>query len=55
MEKLIKSLNMAPHPEGGWYVETYRSDGVIAQSALSACFSGPRAYSTSILYLLAEG
>ena len=24
-EELIQSLNLAPHPEGGWYRETWRS------------------------------
>jgi len=25
-QDIIKTLNMQPHPEGGWYVETWRSD-----------------------------
>lgn len=24
--EIIKTLNMIPHPEGGWYAETWRSD-----------------------------
>jgi len=24
--EIIKTLNMSPHPEGGWYAETWRSD-----------------------------
>ena len=25
-QEIIDTLNMQPHPEGGWYVETWRSD-----------------------------
>ena len=38
--------------EGGFFRETYRSAGYIAQSALPAAYSGPRAFSTCIYYLL---
>jgi len=44
---------MKPLPyEGGYYVETYRCAEKIAQSALSARYSGQRSFSTAILYLL---
>ncbi len=52
---LAEQLGMTTHPEGGWYIETYRSPGTIPQSALPGAFNGPRSYSTAILYLLAEG
>lgn len=43
--EVITALGLEPHPEGGHYRETFRDkDGV-----------GGRAYSTSILYLLAAG
>lgn len=42
----IDRLNMQPHPEGGYYQETFRSQGTIA--ALD------RNYSTAIYYLLLE-
>ena len=54
-EELADRLNMSPHPEGGWYVETYRAAGTIPASALPPEFGGERNYSTSILYLLTEG
>jgi predicted cupin superfamily sugar epimerase len=40
-----------PH-EGGYYVETYRSDEKIAQAALPTRYTGERNLSTAILYLL---
>ncbi|MFP4293292.1 MAG: cupin domain-containing protein [Cyclobacteriaceae bacterium] len=42
----IDRLNMQPHPEGGFYAETYRSAGRI--EALD------RSYSTGIYFLLLE-
>ncbi len=52
---IIKHFGMRPHPEGGHYVRTYRSAGVISQSALGNRFNGERPCSTAILYLLREG
>lgn len=48
----IKKFNLTPHPEGGYYKEIYRAEGVIPQSALPMRYNGGRAYSTSIYYLL---
>lgn len=42
---LIAQLNLAPHPEGGWYRETWRSDAG----------EGERARATAILFLLRAG
>jgi len=50
----IRHLELAPHPEGGCYRQTYRSDLVLSKSALPAEFSGPRAASTAIYFLLDE-
>ncbi len=44
---LVRELELAPHPEGGWYKETHRSSQVV-QSAKH----GERAAFTSILFLL---
>ena len=52
-EQLIKSLELAPHPEGGFFRETHRAGGMIGADALPAGFTGARAFSTSIYYLLA--
>lgn len=48
----IKQLDLCPHPEGGYYKETYRSSAILAQKALSAEFNGDRACGTAIYYLL---
>ena len=55
VEDLIAFYNLKPHVEGGWYAETYRSAGIILQAALPGVFSGPRRYSTLIMYLLRPG
>ncbi|ABK73312.1 cupin domain-containing protein [Mycolicibacterium smegmatis] len=48
-------LGMSPHPEGGWYAETWRSDLTIPQDALSDGYAGPRSAGTAILFLLMPG
>ena len=42
---LIEALGLRPHPEGGWYRETWRADAA----------PGERASATAILFLLEEG
>lgn len=44
---------MQPHPEGGWYKETYRASGSIPDSALED-FEGARSFSTGIYFLLTK-
>ena len=51
----VQHLAMHPHPEGGYFVETYHSAEIIAQSALPNRFRGPRSYSTAIYFLLEKG
>jgi predicted cupin superfamily sugar epimerase len=46
VELLISGLGLAPHPEGGWFRETYRSTQLDARG---------RAASTLIYFLLARG
>jgi len=48
----VKKLGLIKHPEGGYYRETYRSAELISQQGLPAQFSGTRAFSTAIYYLL---
>ena len=50
-----KRLDLSPHPEGGWFRETWRSDLTIAESALPAQYCGPRSAGTAILFLLMPG
>lgn len=54
-EQLIVHLQLQPHPEGGFYKEVYRSEGMIAESCLPLQFGGSRHFSTSIYYLLQHG
>lgn len=49
--ELAAALGLAPHPEGGFFRETYRA----AESFVPAGIGLPRAVSTAILYLLGEG
>jgi predicted cupin superfamily sugar epimerase len=44
-EAMIAALGLAPHPEGGWYRETWRADAG----------EGARAGGTAILFLLEAG
>ena len=44
--EVIEALGMRPHPEGGWFVETWRAP---------AGEAGERPAASSILYLLAAG
>ncbi|MBP2443469.1 cupin domain-containing protein [Rhizobium leguminosarum] len=43
-EDIIRELAMQPHPEGGWYAETFRDTA-----------GGERGHSTAIYYLLTRG
>jgi len=51
-EYWIDHLHLQPHPEGGFYRETYRSGDTIPQTGLPARFPGPRSFSTAIYFLL---
>lgn len=48
----VERYQMQSHPEGGYFVETYRSDEIIAREALPSRFSGHRSFSTGIYFLL---
>jgi len=49
---LITQHQLLPHPEGGYYKETYRSAENIAHTSLPEHFSGSRSFSTAIYFLL---
>jgi predicted cupin superfamily sugar epimerase len=53
--ELIRHYQMLPHPEGGYYRETYRSSETLAAAALPARFGGDRSFSTAIYFLLQRG
>jgi predicted cupin superfamily sugar epimerase len=44
-EDLIKALDLEPHPEGGWYRETWRAEAE----------TGARAAASAVLYLIEPG
>jgi predicted cupin superfamily sugar epimerase len=50
----IGHLGLERHPEGGWYRETYRSEGKYGFNA-SSPFGSSRSFATSIFYLLERG
>jgi len=47
----IEALGLQPHPEGGWFRETYRS----AHTFTPDGYDGPRAAATGILFALHPG
>jgi len=51
-EIIIELLGLKPHPEGGYYRETYRSDEKIPRSALPSRYAGDRNAGTAIYYML---
>ncbi len=44
-QDIVEMLGLAPHPEGGWYRETWRTEAA----------AGSRAAGTAIYYLLEKG
>lgn len=52
---LVKALDLIPHPEGGFYKETYRSPVKLTQQCLSPDFSGERNIATGIYFLIEKG
>jgi len=51
-DEIIKKLELQPHPEGGYFKETYRSSEIIDVESLPKRYSGNRAFSTQIFFLL---
>ena len=54
-ESWVAALSLLPHPEGGYFKETYRSTDTIPKGVFSDRFAGPRNVSTGIYYLLEKG
>lgn len=48
---LAQTLDLQPHPEGGWYRETWRCGVTVAPPG----YQGTRATATGIYYLLGPG
>lgn len=51
-QQLIHQLELTRHPEGGYFKETHRSQGIIPQQVLPHQFNADRNYYTSIYFLL---
>lgn len=52
--QVIERLGLRPHPEGGYFRETYRSAVTLPESALPGEGRGDRAAATVIYFLLQE-
>lgn len=46
--EIVATLGMQPHPEGGWYIETFRDNA-------AGGAAGGRGHSTAIYFLLERG
>jgi uncharacterized protein len=55
IRQLIEDLQLQPHPEGGFFRETWRSELTISQKNLPKEYPGDRQAGTSILFLLPTG
>ncbi|MDE1183281.1 cupin domain-containing protein [Paraburkholderia sp.] len=52
---LIRELDLVPHPEGGFYRETYRSAARVTREADADTADATRSASTAIYYMLCDG
>jgi len=52
IKHIIKRLNLKPHPEGGYFRETYRSAGELIPECLGSDYHGKRNFATGIYFLL---
>ena len=51
----VRRLDLAPHPEGGWFRETWRSELTLHDAVLPEDYRGPRSAGTAILFVLMPG
>ena len=55
IQALIQHYNLLPHPEGGFFRQTYAAAEQISKEALPERFEGARSFSTAIYFLLPYG
>jgi predicted cupin superfamily sugar epimerase len=55
IQRLVNHLQLEPHPEGGFFRETYRSSKNVPEAALPPRFGGDRSMATAIYFLLGPG
>lgn len=51
-KEFIHHLDLLPHPEGGYFRETYRSELILPSDGLPSEFSGSRNAATAIYFLI---
>ena len=51
-QEIIDRLALQPHPEGGHFRESYRSEQVIASQETPGKFPGGRSFATAVYFLL---
>ena len=51
----VQHLQLLPHPEGGYYRETYRSPSHLSVNGLFPGFEGQRNIATAIYFLIEQG
>ena len=54
-DELVELLGLTPHPEGGFFRETYRAGCELPVGSLPSVYTGPRSAGTAIYYLLRDG
>ena len=54
-EHWIETLDLVPHPEGGFFRETYRASESVPSGSLPARYAGDRSFATAIYFLIPEG
>ena len=57
-DRIIRTLDLQPHPEGGWYRQTWVGQAGVGQAGLGQAGNGVgdvRASGTAILFLLRAG
>jgi len=55
IDGLIELFKLKPHPEGGYFAESYRSVESIPRISLPVRFGGDRSFSTAIYFLIPGG
>jgi len=55
IKEIVDHYQMLPHPEGGYYKESYRSSETFSSLGLPDRFKGNRVFGTAIYFLLDQG
>jgi predicted cupin superfamily sugar epimerase len=55
IQSLVERFQLEPHPEGGFFRETWRSSEIVPGAALPSRFGGARSIATAIYFLVGSG